>query len=90
MALPYSSNKQVVLPRHGSVNSVAETYSGTVFWGGSNGVAQDSINMSTSDGYLWLGELYRDDIDPSVRFGGTSEEALENNKWVAAGEPVSL
>lgn len=90
MALNYSSGKQVVLPRHGSINSVNGDYTGTVFWGGSNGVQQGSISMSTPEGYLWLGELYRDDIDSSTRFGGNSEEALENNKWIAAGEPVSL
>lgn len=39
-------------------------------------------------GWLWLGELYRDNI--TNRFGGTTEEALENNDWVIGGESVSL
>lgn len=43
-------------------------------------------------GWLWLGELYRPDTPElrKVRFGGTSEEALENNVWIVAGDSVSL
>jgi hypothetical protein len=39
-------------------------------------------------GYLWLGELYRDNV--ANRFGGTTEEALEDNLWIAGGEAVDL
>lgn len=39
-------------------------------------------------GFLWLGELYRDNIEN--RFGGITQEALEGNKWVVCGEPVNL
>lgn len=39
-------------------------------------------------GWLWLGELYNDNI--SNRFGGQTEEAFENNLWVPCGDPVSL
>lgn len=39
-------------------------------------------------GFLWLGELYRDNI--KNRFGGTTAEAFETNKWVVCGEPVDL
>lgn len=61
------------------------------------GVYQDVINQIYSDaslkyadnyGYLYIGELYNDNV--INRFGGTSEEAFENNKWIPAGEPVSL
>lgn len=41
-----------------------------------------------SYGFLWLGELYNDNV--SNRFGGQTEEAFENNLWVPCGEPVSL
>ena len=37
---------------------------------------------------LYLAELYKDTND--TRFGGTSQEALENNTWVPCGEPVHL
>lgn len=62
-----------------------------------DGVYQDVIGQVSSDasskyadnyGYLYIGELYNDNV-PN-RFGGTSEEALENNKWIPAGKPVSL
>ena len=39
-------------------------------------------------GWLWLGELYRENVEQ--RFGGTSPDALANNNWQVAGETVSL
>ena len=39
-------------------------------------------------GWLWLGELYRDNVEN--RFGGDSEEAIENNQWVPCGDPVCI
>lgn len=39
-------------------------------------------------GWFWLGELYNDNIQN--RFGGDTEEALENNMWLPAGEPELL
>lgn len=39
-------------------------------------------------GWLWLGELYNDSI--TNRFGGTTNEALENNLWLPCGQPVAL
>lgn len=38
--------------------------------------------------FLWLGELYRDNV--SNRFGGTSDTALRANKWLVGGEAVDL
>lgn len=38
--------------------------------------------------YLLLGEIVRDNV--ANRFGGTSDEALRNNLWLPASEPVSL
>ena len=57
------------------------------------GVYQDVINYSSRNGldgfgYLWLAELYNDNVEN--RFGGDTPEALENNIWLPAGEPVSL
>lgn len=39
-------------------------------------------------GWLWLGELYRENVEK--RFGGTSSDAIANNNWQVAGETVSL
>lgn len=50
-------------------------------------IYQDIISGATSAG-LWIGELYNDNV--VNRFGGTSEEALEANRWVAAGPVVNL
>lgn len=80
-----------------------EGESGATFWG-DTGVKfrQHGLKMSEffgdrdSDGnvgtatpysWLWLGELYK---DVSQRFGGTSRNAIRANKWLPAGEAVSL
>lgn len=39
-------------------------------------------------GWLWLGELYNDDV--KNRFGGQTDEAFENNQWLPCGDPISL
>lgn len=44
--------------------------------------------FSIQHGWLWLGELYNDNV--INRFGGQTEEAFENNQWLPCGEPVSL
>ena len=48
---------------------------------------EDTFNFGYYD-FLWLGELY----NPNVvnRFGGQTQEAFENNKWLPCGEAVSL
>ena len=72
------------------------------FWDKRNYVTirQDSINVpldaynGSLDGYgpefgfLWLGELYNDTV--VNKFGGTTEEALENNQWLPCGQSVSI
>lgn len=40
-------------------------------------------------GYLFLGELYRDE-NKATDFGGVTEEALRYNLWLPAGEPVDI
>ena len=42
-----------------------------------------------SGGFLWLGELYKE-VDKEIRFGGTSDKALQNNIWEPAGKAISL
>lgn len=65
-----------------------------------NNVSQEILDLSSIEGpfekgskgvqygFLWLGELYRESV-PN-RFGGTTEEAFENNNWLPAGESVNL
>lgn len=77
-----------------------EVFNNSLFWDKNyndsdkkiTGASQDSITLTGDDipttGYLWLGELYRDDVEN--RFGGDTAEAIENNQWLPAGEPVSL
>lgn len=40
--------------------------------------------------FLYIGELYRDNIDPTTRFGGNSEKAILNNVWKRCGEAVYI
>lgn len=47
-----------------------------------------SAIKSFQHGWLWLGELYNDSVQN--RFGGTTDEAFENNVWLPCGDPVSL
>lgn len=46
------------------------------------------ILESIQYGWLWLGELYNDNVQN--RFGGQTEEAFENNNWLPCGEAISL
>ena len=39
--------------------------------------------------YLWIGELYRENTPEDI-FGGTTEEALEQNVWLVSGPTVKL
>lgn len=47
-----------------------------------------SAVSSIQHGWLWLGELYNDNVQN--RFGGKTEEAFENNTWLPCGDPISL
>lgn len=104
LALNYTQSKaQRILPTikfgewTGGINVSSSTK--YPFWKGSiNTVSQDVIDTFASPnihmkgslgfGYLWLAELYNDDVQN--KFGGNSEEAIQNNTWIPAGEPVSL
>lgn len=64
-----------------------------LFWdedGTITGVSQDRIdfNEGTGNGYLWIGELYNDNV--INRFGGVSEEAFANNNWTPCGPSVAF
>lgn len=73
-----------------------------MYWdksGSTKSVSQDTIIAgapigpisgvsSIQHGWLWLGELYNDNVQN--RFGGQTEEAFENNVWLPCGDPISL
>lgn len=65
------------------------------FWASSAfSVAQDNIDITIPQDFIqggyYIAELYRDDVNVTNRFGGQTEEAFENNKWIPCGEPNSL
>lgn len=43
----------------------------------------------SSDAFLYMAELYQE-VPDTVRYGGTTDEALRNNLWIPAGHPVRL
>ena len=95
--------RQVVLPSVNGINRVDDSpattiyYNKHLFWDPNYedsqenicGVYQSNIQISNLNyGFLWLAELYNDDVQN--RFGGTTNEAFENNQWIPAGPEVSL
>lgn len=102
IALNYSApndaypRAQRILPTINNKNVMGGAHTGKYgFWDNNyttSYVYQDSISISDYTvrpyGYLWLGELYNDNV-PN-RFGGTTPEAIANNKWEPCGEPVKL
>lgn len=92
---------QVILPRFTS-ESAEDTFASTdkYYWEALNtnkaeGISQTSLPDTTLSasggfGYLFLGELYREDSSIQNRFGGTTEEALEQNTWIPAGDMQNI
>lgn len=81
------TDTQVLLP-----SAQSQYFSGVkVFWSDqtyyASGVGYAPVNDVP---YLWLGELYRDDITEATRFGGESKDALIANTWIPCGETYSL
>lgn len=76
---------------------IAENEYTETFWGdtevvfGQDGISLDNMfifkNKPQWHNFLWLGELYRDIHNP---FGNKTREAVKNNVWQIAGEPVDL
>lgn len=46
--------------------------------------------FTPKDSFLYLAKLYRDEDTIKNRFGGITDEALQNNKFVPCGESVKL
>ncbi len=62
--------------------------SGSNLWVQDDPVTQDALPVNHDFGYLWIGEIYNDNVQN--RFGGTSESALFQNEWIVAGDAVDL
>ena len=77
------SGQHMYWDKSGSTRSVSQD---TIITGAPRGPI--SAVSSIQHGWLWLGELYNDNVQN--RFGGQTEEAFENNVWLPCGDPVSL
>ncbi len=77
------SGQHMYWDKSGSTKSVSQD---TIIAGAPRGPI--SSVSSIQHGWLWLGELYNDNVQN--RFGGQTEEAFENNTWLPCGDPISL
>lgn len=77
------SGKRMYWDKSGNAKSVSQD---TIIVGALKGPI--SAVSSIQHGWLWLGELYNDNVQN--RFGGQTEEAFENNTWLPCGDPISL
>lgn len=77
------SGKHMYWDKSGSAKRVSQD---TIIAGAPRGPI--SGVSSIQHGWLWLGELYNDNVQN--RFGGQTEEAFENNTWLPCGDPISL
>lgn len=77
------SGQHMYWDKSGSAKSVSQD---TIIAGAPRGPISDV--SSIQHGWLWLGELYNDNVQN--RFGGQTEEAFENNTWLPCGDPISL
>ena len=77
------SGQHMYWDKSGSAKSVSQD---TIIAGAPRGPI--SVVSSIQHGWLWLGELYNDNVQN--RFGGQTEEAFENNTWLPCGDPISL
>lgn len=77
------SSKRMYWDKSGNAKSVSQD---TIIVGAPKGPI--SAVSSIQHGWLWLGELYNDNVQN--RFGGQTEEAFENNIWLPCGDPIPL
>lgn len=77
-----SSGEHLYWDRNKTLKSVSQDVISTGIRGEASSI------MSIQYGFLWLGELYNDNVQN--RFGGQTEEAFENNNWLPCGDPISL
>lgn len=86
--LPYCKSKAVRHPAVVQANSNPTQLPRNVWNKKINKINISKREDVDVDGFLWLGELYRENV--VNRFGGTTREALENNSWLPCGESVLL
>lgn len=65
-----------------SIKSISQDVITTGIVGDASGIG------SIQYGWLWLGELYNDNV--VNRFGGQTQEAFQSNQWLPCGEPIAL
>lgn len=90
LALQGDSSSYKILPTANYNGAALNTVSGTTpFWSTTHqDVNQSVLPINMNYGWLWLVELYNDNVQN--RFGGTSDDAIENNTWLPCGQPVSI
>lgn len=71
-----------------NINQATYTSEPTVGFNSQGPFKKSTIVKGLQCGWLWLGELYNDNV--TNRFGGTTDEAIENNTWLPCGESISL
>lgn len=94
--ITYTSTKHAVIkmPENTFLSNVmldGTIVSGYPFWNSDTFTGYSTIASSVESkyGYLYLAELYRD-VSEEIKFGGTSEYALQNNLWLPAGKAVNI
>lgn len=98
-ATNYSNGSRKPLPIISGTQeySTREVKASDIYWlqNTPSGIDQESIPYTQlaeakkcPDSYLWLAEIHKKSV--SNRFGGTSRDALQNNLWFPAGQPVRL
>lgn len=90
LALKGDLSSYKILPTAKNNGTALNTVSGdTPFWSTTpQNVDQSVLPINMNYGWLWLVELYNDNVQN--RFGGTSDDAIENNTWLPCGQPVSI
>ena len=90
LALQGDSSSYNILPTAKNNGTALNTVSGnTPFWSTTpQNVNQSVLPINMEYGWLWLVELYNDNVQN--RFGGDSDDAIENNTWLPCGQPVSI
>lgn len=74
--------KNPLIPSDESAYSISQDVLDPAIFGYNRDLVTNPIS------YLFIGEVYNDNVQN--RFGGTSDIAIQNNKWIPAGEPVDL
>lgn len=72
--------------RKDDASAVTQISQDTIDLGNSNSKASDYVDY----GFMYIGELYRDNVSKETMFGGTTESAKQGDTWNVAGNAVSI